>query len=129
MDILDCGHPVSPHSKFTAGYGVDANGAKHCYDCCAARDRADMEATGRATLYLSPNDNPAIGGAYTAPYKLTNWPGSLALPVWQVCKGRHNIARNRYDFWFTFGGRDWHGVQYGDNTQIAHCRRLKERAA
>lgn len=112
MTILDCGHEPSPHLSFTTGYGVDRSGRKHCYECCAKRDVADMVSTGRATLYLSNGE-------------VSNWPGSLKFRA-HVRKGRHNIARTRYDAWFTGpDGKQWHGVQYGDNTQICHCKRLK----
>jgi hypothetical protein len=111
-EILECGHAPSPHGEHTTGYGVDIHGARFCYECAAKRDRADMLATGRATLYLTDKG-------------LTNWPGSLFIIVSERKTGRHNMARVRYDVWFTFGGAEWHGVQYGDNTQICHCRRIK----
>jgi hypothetical protein len=41
--------------------------------------------------------------------------------------GRHNIAGVRYDVWFRGpDGHVWWGVQYGDMTQICHCKRTKE---
>lgn len=58
--------------------------------------------------------------------RVTNWPGSLSFRTGYIRKGRHNFAGTRYDTWFT--GPDektWHAVQYGENTQIAHCRRVK----
>ncbi len=91
-----------------------------CYDCCAVRDRIQMVQTGRITLYLT---RPGIGSGQVA-----NWPGTLHFPVHQgaIKTGRHNIAGKRYDVWFTGpDGKPWHGVQYGDNTQICHCRRVK----
>lgn len=112
-EILDCGHPPSEHSNFTTGYGVDSEGRKHCYACCAERDKAEMIKTGRATLYLSGKE-------------VSNWPESLKFRVNYVRKGRHNMARVRYDVRFIGpDGKPWHGVQYGDNTQIVHCRRIK----
>jgi hypothetical protein len=113
--ILDCGHKPSPHEVFTTGYGTTRDGKKRCYACCAAADRAAMEKTGRAVLYLSKG----VDG-----YTVGNWPGSLKLRA-SVRTGRHNIAGKRYDAWFSFGGARWHGVTYGDNTQLCHCRRLK----
>lgn len=111
--VLDCGHTPSPHGNITTGYGTTRDGRRECYDCCAARERAAMIATGRATLYLT-------GDA------VTDWPGKLRFPVGHVRKGRHNMARVRYDFRFSGpDGATWSGVQYGDNTQIAHCRRVK----
>ncbi len=90
-----------------------------CYTCCADDDRREMIETGRAVLYLTQ----------TAPAHVSNWPGSLSFPVPYISRGRHNIAGRRYDFSFTGpDGKEWRGTQYGDNTQIAHCRRVKGRA-
>ena len=126
---LDCGHSVdtSKHS-ISVGYATDASGKTYCYDCCAAQDRDEMQRAGKITLYLSFDDNSRpsdIGRYFHGNHKLTNWPGSLQIPIRCVKRGDHNMAGCRYDFWFTFKGREWHGVQYGDNTQLAHCRRLK----
>ena len=114
--LCDCGHAPSPHDSFTEGYGISRNGKTACYSCCAEKDRSDMDKTGRAILYLGqPKDAPAYIG---------NWPGSLRYSA-IVHAGRHNIAGVRYDAWFTdHAGRRWHGVTYGDMTQICHCRRL-----
>jgi hypothetical protein len=132
--ILDCGHVPSPHESFSTGYGTGTDGKTYCYACCADRDRADMIETGRATLYLtrdklSPARQDTYGRTIHAlySYKLTNWPGSLTFNVGGAVRhGRHNIARTRIDAWFTGpDGKPWHAVQYGENTQIAHCRRVK----
>ena len=123
-EILECGHPESEHSSFTRGYGTDEHGKRHCYACCAERDRASMIETGKATLYLTveSESRDGFGG------KVTNWPGSLVFRTGRVHKGRHNIAGTRYDAWFKGpDGKEWHAVQYGDNTQIAHCKRVKGR--
>lgn len=102
------------------GYGYDARDMPICYECCGKADRAQMMATGKATLYLTGKP-----GAWS----VSNWPGTLRLRA-TVRKGRHNIARTRYDAWFTGpDGLPWHGVTYGENTQICHCRRLKQKAA
>lgn len=112
----DAAQEVATHGNgvpMFPGYGVAPDGRKACYQCCANSDRADMIATGRACLYLSDG-------------KVTNWPGSLSFAVGPVRTGRHNMARRRYDFDFVGpDGARWHGTQYGDNTQVAHCRRLK----
>lgn len=68
---------------------------------------------GKITLYLSNGD------------KVTNWPGSLRIRAYRVKHGKHNIARTRTDAWFTFEGANWHGVNYGKDSQILHCRRTK----
>ena len=107
-----CGHQFTP-TENTPGYGLDANGVKYCYACCAERDIADMRNTGRATLYLT---NAGI----------SNWPGSLKIKVGYRKSGRHNFAGTRTDVWFTGPDKaNWHGVQYGENTEIVHCRRVK----
>ncbi len=126
--VLDCGHSPSPHYEFTTGYGTDEAGFKSCYECCADHDRDSMIVSGKATLYLTehgpyqmvyPLDNPKAA-------TVTNWPGTLKFVCGRVHVGRHNIAGKRYDVWFTGPeGATWHGVQYGDNTQIAHCKRVK----
>ena len=91
-----------------------------CYECCGETDRADMLADGKATLYLTRNS--ADGSA-----KISNWPGTLKF-TGRYRRGSHNIARWRYDVWFRGpDNTDWHGVTYGDNTQICHCRRLKHK--
>lgn len=59
-------------------------------------------------------------------YYVTNWPGSFKI---KVCLhvGSHNLAGSRYDFWFEFGNHKFHGVRYGNNTEIAHIRCLKNK--
>lgn len=100
------------------GYGVDPEtDLLVCYACCGVQDRARMIETGRATLYLSSDRLPAT---------VSNWPGTLTFPVTNILYGRHNIAGRRYDVYFRLEGFWWHGVQYGDNTQIVHCKRTKQ---
>ena len=112
-ELLECGHPESEHSSSTRGYGV-LNGKRHCYECCAKMDKEQMRKDGKTTLYLSKN-------------RITNWPGSLSIPIKYQKTGMHNIARTRIDAWFTFEGEEWHGVQYGEWTQIIHCKRNKSK--
>jgi hypothetical protein len=119
--LLDCGHPESPHSEFTRGYGQDANGKKYCYQCCADRDLEQMRKDGKTCLYLTVDPKGENS-------KLTNWPGSLAFLPYRIRIGRHNMAGKRYDVWFS--GPDstsWHGVTFGDKTQICHCRKIKSK--
>lgn len=105
------------------GYGIaDRNNPQFvCYACCGKREREAMIRTGKATLYLQ-HQNGGLNGT------VTDWPGTLRFSC-GVRIGRHNIAGRRYDVWFTGpDGAQWHGTQYGDNTQIVHCRRTKARA-
>lgn len=110
----DCGHVESPHSSYTRGFGTDPNTGKTlCLECCAAEDIRIMEEDGRIVLYLTKDT-------------VTNWPGTLKFPVQYQTKGKHNIARTRYDVWFRDAKKAlWHGVQYGEFTQLCHCRRVK----
>ena len=126
MEILDCGHAESPHDSFTTGYGIDKDGKKYCYDCCALQDKQAMINDKQITLYLTI-ENDAFKYDNFASSKVTNWPGNLTFNA-RVKKGKHNIARYRYDCWFSFNGYIWHGVQYGDNTQIVYCKQTKERS-
>ena len=114
MEVLDCGHPPSEHSSFTTGYGT-FNGKRHCYDCCANNEKKWMIEKGRTALYLMQYDDK--------PWEVTDWSGKLRFKVTSRRVGRHNWGLKRYDVWFTGpDGRLWWGVQYGDNTQLVHCK-------
>ena len=117
--VLDCGHEPTPDQQ-TPGYGQDKDGRRLCYACCADLDRQVMRDEGRIVLYLSEAPDPGE-------WKLSNWPGSLVFwaPQLRVKKGGHFIASTRYDVWFTFEGSNWHGVRYGEFSQLCYCRRLK----
>lgn len=121
-----CGKECIP-SGMTTGYGKTESGEIHCFACCAEDDKAQMEDSGKIWLYLThePFFQNVLGRvSSTTNGKVSNWPGTLSFPCW-VKKGRHNIARTRYDVWFKdHQGNPWHGVQYGENTQICRCRRL-----
>jgi len=59
---------------------------------------------------------------------VSNWPGTLRFACSKPKIGRHNIAGRRYDVWFDGpDGHRWHGVQYGEWTQVLHCRKLGRR--
>lgn len=114
--------PIKSESGCGTGYGTDSGGRKHCYQCCGEREKARMLKTGRATLYLA-REQPNPQGLPV--WYVTDWPGTLRFRAY-VQKGAHNIARTRYDAWFTGpDGKQWHAVTFGDDTQIAHARRLK----
>ena len=137
-----CGEEKPINTSGGTGYAGDI-GNPTCYSCCADLDRESMIETGKATLYLACEpaskafDNgrpftPATinkGHGRSRKGTVSNWPGTLAFSA-SVDYSRHNIARWRYDAHFI--GPDgfwWHGVTYGDNTQICHCKRTKKRAA
>jgi len=105
------------------GYGYDENNAIICYDCCGTLDKARMIETGKATLYFTPDEAASYNKC-----KVSNWPGTLSF-IGAYSIGRHNFAGKRYDVEFTGpDGFKWHGVTYGDMTQICHCKRTKRKA-
>ena len=105
------------------GYGRNKDGGKVCYECCGKLDQASMIELGRAILYLSFHDeDPTLKASMVG-----NWPGTLSFHIFADRIGSHNIAGVRYDVWFQGpDGHVWWGVQYGDSTQICHCKRTKE---
>ena len=112
---------IPPKEKtISVGYANNNNGDLVCFECCAKEDKKYMAEHGKIMLYLT-------GIEYN--YKLSNWPGSLKFKVFHSKEGNHNWAGIRYDVWFRVPDDDyiWHGVQYGKNTQICHCKRVKER--
>lgn len=126
----DCKQTLPVQTNGGTGYATIADGSKVCYACCGERNKKDMIETGKATLYLS-----AVRCSYALPNqkwntllaRVSNWPSTLEFKVSANKAGRHNMAGTRYDVWFTGpDGREWHGVTYGDNTQICHCRRNKD---
>lgn len=131
FQCFDCRQVLPVKSDGGTGYAtLHKLNEKVCYVCCAKRDRVDMRKTGRATLYLVKDREAckiAGDGLDRSEYSVTNWPGTLSIRCPTPRKSRHNIARWRYDVWFSFEGETWHGVTYGDNTQICHCRRTKAR--
>ncbi len=117
----ECGEEkvhVNPNGCGGTGYGIDRAGNKVCYACCGKHDLADMRETGRAVLYLTEEGTQGT--------VVSNWPGTLKIRVTHLRKGSHNIAGSRTDVWFTDGdGRQWHGVQLGEFSQLCRCKRLK----
>jgi hypothetical protein len=119
-----CGQQKTNTDSITPGYGVDKAGKKVCFACCAEIDKQQMRDTGRAVLYFTIVNNRSSNYG-----KVTNWPGTLVFDHCVFERGRHNFARTRYDVWFSFDGYWWHGVNYGEFTQLCYCKRTKERAA
>lgn len=113
--ILDCGHLPSKHETFTTGYGFDRNKKTYCYDCCAKHEAQAMRDTKQAVLYLVNNDK-----------EVTDWPGHLRFNVTYKSSGKHNFGIKRIDLWFNFNGYVWHGVHYGDNSDLVYCKQTKQ---
>jgi hypothetical protein len=116
----------SPES-ISSGYGLDKDNNRICYGCCAVLDKERMRQDGKITLYLTcePASKIKSKDGRICRGKVSNWPGTLEF-ICHTTVGNHNIAKIRYDCWFIFEGYYWHGVTYGDNTQICHCKRTKD---
>ena len=117
---VDCGQEkihVKPNRSRT-GYGIEGQGEEGLLLLLREARFCRYAATGRAVLYLT-EEGPE--GAV-----VTNWPGILKFRVRHKRVGSHNLAGRRVDVWFTDSdGREWHGVNYGHNSQLCHCRRLR----
>jgi len=124
--------PILPenHTGGT-GYALKDKEEKICYDCCAERDKQQMRDKGKIALYLTFNPHAQRLYRSLSPYyqggKITNWPGTLTFTTNTIYVGRHNIAEHLYRCYFTFENQKWIGRQYGDNTMLLHCKKLKGR--
>ena len=98
-------------------FGTRNNGEKICYSCCAENDKECMRVYGKNTLYLVKD--------FKNDWYIQNWPGTLKIRAGIIKVSHHNMAGKRYDTWFNFDGYQWHGVTYGDNTQICHVKKTK----
>ena len=105
------------------GYGVDKDNNRVCYSCCAISDKEQMRTSDKIVLYLTKKVINEKRGEYQ--YHVTNWPGTLDFPVYYSRNGCHNIAGTREDVWFVFEGKTWHGIQYGNFSEICHCKVTK----
>jgi len=107
---VDCRQllPVTPGS--TTGYGHDTDGHFVCFACCGARDETALRAGDFKGVVLYYNGK-----------EVTNWPGTLRMPVLHVREGRHNMARVQRRIYFAGPNRRLAATLYGDNTQLL-CR-------
>jgi len=115
-----CGQEKIYESNLTTGYGLDKDDNKTCYHCIGENEAKEMEGMklgDKTVMYLVKGDD--------ARYKVQNWPGSLTINIRSLKVGRHNWAHKRYDVWFSFKNKEFHGVTFGDMTQICHVKRVK----
>ena len=123
----DCGHTVKSEG-ITSGYATTRDGEKLCFACCAVNDKETMIKEGHSRglpLYIAVSE---IMGAVIRKkkYEVTNWPGTLRFDVRVYSFGGHNMCGKRLDVWFNGpDGYEWHGTNYGGNTDIVHCKRTK----
>lgn len=120
-EILDCGHPESPHSNSTRGYGRTKDGKTACYDCCTQADLEHMDKEGAIVAYLR-GDGKTI----------TNWPGMTLMTVQRATEGSAGgfCARERITrVWATDRhGAWWYGRGPGRNMYIRMRRSVDNRA-
>lgn len=117
-----CHKVVTSGTGISAGYARDDHGNKICYQCCGEIDKKYMMENDSITLYLNVTKQD---GRYFEG-EVINWPGTIKAKVGGRI-GRHNFARIRYDAYFAFDNAVWHGVTYGNNTQICHCKKTKSK--
>lgn len=115
-----CGSKCVPTS-ITTGYGTTNDGRKICFACCGKNDLASLRETGNSQnipLYLQKRDGRL---------SVTNWPGTLSLPVFFSRRSVTNWGHERTDVWFLLDDRLWHGYHVGHGSDIVHCKRTKGR--
>ena len=102
------------------GYGKDRDGNIVCYDCAGKMDADTLESLKPGEwmdLYLV-ND---VDGNYW----VQNWPGSLKFNIYPPPHWQAQSFRNWYDIWFFFRNNRYHGVKYGNNTEIVHIQKVR----
>ena len=100
--------------KETHEYGMNGKGEKFCYDCCGVLEK-------RQLLELRPKETLVF---YLSEHEVTNWCGTMHIKC-TVKEDRHNIAKVRRDCWFKLGGNCYHGVQYGNSSELCYIKRVK----
>lgn len=106
------GHKIH-ESDISTGYATDKDGNKVCFECCGKEDLKTLKE-------LQPKEKTLL---YWDGKEVTNWPGSLRIKPNSTRKGRHNIAGSREDVWFYIDNQCYHGIQYGNNSQILHIKK------
>lgn len=109
---LECGHTATKTTGLGTGYGRDASGARHCYDCCTKQDLARIEA-GEVVTHYTNRDLTQV----------TNWPGHKLMRIVHVNDSR--AARKTYVRAVDNQGRLWWGVGPRDNGNYITLRLMK----
>lgn len=130
---LYCGHTASPskHCMIPGYYhSIETEGTyrKDCCECSVARWLREMEDTGQFYWGLSLFES-GRNHLMDPPIEPGAWAVSLGgvFSVWaRVSVGRHNLAGVRRDCWFSLAGKVWHGVQVGNTTGGALCKRTQQ---
>lgn len=111
-----CDKDITHHSGHTTGY-AQCDNKKYCFDCCGDYDRRCLETENSYILYLT-EDNGI--------WRITNWPGTLCFPARYgrsfLHFGRVKAIRVYFE---DHKGNSWRATQYGDDTQVARCKKIK----
>ena len=122
-----CGGDFIKNYDFDTGYGIDRNGHKICFKCCGEIDRQELDSLeigGKGVIHYLTSKTEVLDWGKKTTYEVSNWPGSMRFNVF--CKeGRHNFAGVRRDVWFSYNGKNFHGVQYGNNSELCYIKRVK----
>lgn len=100
--------------KETHEYAMNGEGKKLCYDCCGVMEKKQL-------LELKPKETIVF---YLSGHEVINWCGTMRIKC-IVKEGKHNIAGVRHDCWFKIGDKCYHGVQYGDFSELCYIKRVK----
>lgn len=92
-----------------------------CYACCAEIDKHQLrmlQGTAKYSLYLSHGKETK--------YVVTNWPGTLSLPVAYSTESKTNWGHQRIDVWFRFEERWYHGRNQNlQSNELLHVNHIK----
>ena len=117
------------------GYGKNRKGEKFCYECCGKNDLAELEnlKIGERVCQYLHIENQIKGCKYRGgycnshwgeSYEIRNWPGTLKIKAYGNI-GYHNMAYVQRNVWFNIGDKKYHGVQYGNDSEICYIKRIK----
>ncbi|MFA4973549.1 MAG: hypothetical protein WC683_13125 [bacterium] len=117
-----------PEGSVTTGYGVDKEGRKVCFSCCAEHDKATMAEGQDPVLYLTEQKSPE-GNGFLRRAEVSNWPGSLKFPAVVVARSKqYTPSGGQYDrvtaHFRDHLGRPWRIEVRGD-MQCGRSRLLK----
>ena len=108
---LDCGHTLPDSYLYTVH-----DDKTYCPTCDKLWLDTYMQRAHRVTLYLVQRDKQLY---------LNNWTGELEIKIDHWKYGKHNMVGKVTHVWFKHAGIVWHGVNYGDDTQLCHCKKTK----
>jgi hypothetical protein len=104
------------------GYALNDSGEKICYKCCGVQDAVQLSAiTGKEEMYLYLSFNKE-----KKTYEITNWPATLIINPTRIHSGKHNIAGTQTHVWFRFNHEYFHGVNFGNTSQVLVVKKIKK---